>query len=76
MNNDMELPELSDDEMMDPVEKQELDLLKQIADAITQSVQLQQANIQAMQQLAQVIQHMGRPKRVVRGPDNRVIGIE
>lgn len=67
--DDEELPEMSDDEMMDPMEKAMLDRLDQLG-------QILSGLQHSIEQMAQAFQQANRPKRILRGPDNRVIGIE
>jgi hypothetical protein len=74
--NETQTADLSYADMMDPVEKEIVEKLSTVADAITHQVQLLAGLQQSIAQLAQTIQQINKPKRVVRGPDNRVIGIE
>lgn len=59
----------SDEELMDPMERSMLDRLDKLG-ALLNSLQ------QSIEGLHEAFQHASRPRKVVRGPDNRVIGIE
>lgn len=64
---------LSDHDFMDPVEQKMVGHLEAIGQALAQQAQ---ALSQLTQSLASLAEAMQRPKKVARGPDGRVIGIE
>lgn len=75
-DEEAEFGNLSDQDMMDPVEKEIVDKLGLISQSIAHQVQILAGLQQSIGALAQQIAQNNRPKRVVRDANNRVVGIE